>query len=148
MIVDRISNHAAFAHLPWFQAIQAYLETHDLLSVEPGRYEVDGDALYVIVAVDSARSDVPPLEAHRSYIDLQLTLTGSFDVLWKPLSLCTQELQSYEATADMLLMADVATTRIHLAEGVAAVFFPDDAHAPQPPSVAVRKAVFKIRVGL
>lgn len=146
MIVDRISNHAAFAHLPWFYAIQAFLETHDLLSVEPGRYDVDGDALYVIVADDTARPDVPPLEAHRTYIDLQLALSGSFDVLWKPLSQCTQELQPYEATADMLLMADAAATRIHLAEGVAAVFFPDDAHAPQPPSVAVRKAVFKIRV--
>lgn len=146
MIIDQIHNSDSFRHLPWFTAINVYLDTTDLLSAEPGRYDIDGDDLFVIVADDEARDAHPPLEAHRTYIDLQLALSGSFDVLWRPLAECTQELQPYSDEDDVLLMSDAASTRLTLTPGIAAVFFPQDAHAPQPPSIAVRKAVFKIKV--
>ena len=146
MIIDQINNSASFRHLPWFAAIQDFLQTTDLISVEPGRIDIDGDNLFVIVADDSARDAHPPLEAHRTYIDLQLALAGSFDVLWRPLAECTQELQPYSDEDDVLLMSDPAPTRLVLSTGIAAVFFPEDAHAPQPPTTSVRKAVFKIRV--
>ena len=146
MIIDTIDNTASFRHLPWFATIENYLKTTDLLSAEQGRYDIDGDDLYVIVADDAAREAHPPLEAHRRYIDLQIALSGSFDVLWRPLAECTEELQPYNEEDDVLLMSDQASTRLTLSPGIAAVFFPLDAHAPQPPGVSVRKAVFKIKV--
>lgn len=148
MIVDLFAHSASFAHLPWFETIREYLATHDLRGVAAGRYDVLGDELYVVVADDTARPDEPLLEAHRAYIDLQLTIEGSYDVLWKPLAECTMVAREYDAADDLLFMADRASTRLHLSEGMAAVFFPGDAHAPQPPADRVRKAVFKISVKL
>lgn len=146
MIIDQFSNVGSFQHLPWYASIAEFLRDTDLLSAEPGRYDVHGDDLFVIVADDVHREAHPPLEAHRSYIDLQIALSGSFDVLWRPLGECTDELQPYSEEDDVLLMSDHASTRLTLTPGIAAVFFPQDAHAPQPPAVRVRKAVFKIRV--
>jgi biofilm protein TabA len=146
MIVDAITNTASFAHLPWFERIQQFLASTDLDALEPGRVEIDGDRLYAIVADDHARDAHPLLEAHRRYIDLQLTVRGSFDVLWRPLSTCTVVEQAYDEENDVLLMGDDAPTRLHLAAGTAAIFFPDDAHAPQPPADIVRKIVFKVHV--
>lgn len=145
MIIDRIDNTEAFKHLSWYNAVHEYLASSNLLEVEPGRYDIDGDDLYVIVADDTAREAQPPLEAHRVYIDLQLTLAGSFDILWRPLATCSHELRSYSEEDDVLLVSDPAPTRLCLDPGTAAVFFPEDAHAPQPPKDSVRKVIFKIR---
>ncbi|MBS1560292.1 MAG: YhcH/YjgK/YiaL family protein [Bacteroidetes bacterium] len=146
MIVDAITNTASFAHLPWFERIHQFLASTDLDALEPGRVEIDGDRLFAIVADDHARDARPLLEAHRRYIDLQLAVHGAFDVLWRPLSSCTTVDQPYDAETDLIFMADTAQTRLHLSAGMAAVFFPDDAHAPQPPANVVRKIVFKIHV--
>lgn len=146
MIIDQINNTASFRHLPWFETVEAFLKRTDLLRVEQGRYDVDGDNIFVIVADDVPRDAYPPLEAHRMYIDLQLAIDGSFDVLWRPLAECTSELQPYSEDDDVLLMSDQAATRLVITPGIAAVFFPHDAHAPQPPAHNVRKAIFKIRV--
>ncbi len=146
MIIDQFSETSAFEHLTWFVAIQEYVLNNNLHEADAGRYDIDGDDLFVIIADDTARDVHPPLEAHRTYIDLQLTIEGSFDVLWRPLAQCVDLLQPYSSEDDVLLMSDSATTCLTLSEGIAAVFFPGDAHAPQPPSVSVRKAVFKIKV--
>jgi len=146
MIIDHISNTESFRHLSWFASIADFLRDNDLRTADPGRYDVQGDDLFVIVADDVRREATPPLEAHRTYIDLQIALSGSFDVLWRPLAECTEEFQPYSAEDDVLLMRDQASTRLTLTPGIAAVFFPQDAHAPQPPDERVRKAVFKIRV--
>jgi len=148
MIIDAITSTTSFEHLHWFKEIVRFIQQSDIANLPAGRYDVIGDHLFVIIADDVARNAHPPLEAHRTYIDLQLTLSGSFDVLWRPLSSCTQELRPYSEEDDVLLMSDEAQTRLHLPEGVAAVFFPEDAHAPQPPLDAVRKAVFKIKCDL
>lgn len=146
MIIDHITNTESFRHLPWYASIADFLRNNDLLATDPGRYDIQGDDLFVIVADDVHREANPPLEAHRTYIDLQIALSGSFDVLWRPLAECTEELQPYSEEDDVLLMSDHASTRLTLTPGIAAVFYPRDAHAPQPPGERVRKAVFKIRV--
>ncbi|MBC8124301.1 MAG: YhcH/YjgK/YiaL family protein [Candidatus Kapabacteria bacterium] len=146
MIIDQFSETTSFNHLPWFAAVREYVSNNNLHNADAGRYDIDGDDLFVIIADDTARDAHPPLEAHRSYIDLQLAIEGSFDVLWRPLAECNDLLQPYSLEDDVLLMSDAATTRLTINEGIAAVFFPGDAHAPQPPSVSVRKAVFKIKV--
>jgi YhcH/YjgK/YiaL family protein len=144
MIVDVISSPTSFVHLSWFSKVSEFLASHDLATCEPGRYDVDGDQCFVIVADDVQRDEVAPLEAHRAYIDVQIALRGSFDIMWTPLSSCALVTKPYDVDDDVELYADVPATRIHVAEGTAVVLYPDDAHAPQPPSVAVRKCIFKV----
>lgn len=140
--VDQLEHHAAV--LPHWPAVKAFLDRPDLATLEPGRVEIAGDDVFAIVADDVAREAAPPLEAHRRYLDVQLAVRGSFDVLWHPLAACTQVRAPYEAEHDVLLMDDVPHTRLHLTPGVAAVFYPDDAHAPLPPADQVRKIVVKV----
>jgi YhcH/YjgK/YiaL family protein len=144
MIVDVISSTTSYTHLPWFSKISEFLASHDLATCEPGRYDVDGDQCFVIVADDVQRDEVAPLEAHRAYIDVQIALRGSFDIMWAPLSSCALVTKPYDVDDDVELYGDVPATRIHVAEGTAVVLYPSDAHAPQPPSVAVRKCIFKV----
>ena len=144
MIVDTLASPTAFAHLPWFARVRDFLAAHDLTTVEPGRHDIDGDQCFVIVADDVHRDDVAPLEAHRQYIDVQIALQGSFDIMWSPLSSCTRVTKPYDTDDDVELYADAPSTRVHVAEGTAVVLYPDDAHAPQPPANAVRKCIFKV----
>ena len=144
MIVDTLASPTAFAHLPWFVRVRDFLAAHDLTTVEPGRHDIDGDQCFVIVADDVRRDDVAPLEAHRQYIDVQIALQGSFDIMWSPLSSCTLVTKPYDIDDDVELYADAPSTRVHVAEGTAVVLYPDDAHAPQPPANAVRKCIFKV----
>lgn len=144
MIVDTLASPAAFAHLPWFARVRDFLAANDLTTVEPGRHDIDGDQCFVIVADDVRRDDVAPLEAHRQYIDVQIALQGSFDIMWSPLSSCTRVTKPYDTDDDVELYADAPSTRVHVAEGTAVVLYPDDAHAPQPPANAVRKCIFKV----
>ena len=144
MIVDTLASPTAFAHLPWFARVRDFLAAHDLTTVEPGRHDIDGDQCFVIVADDVHRDDVAPLEAHRQYIDVQIALQGSFDIMWSPLSSCTLVTKPYDTDDDVELYADAPSTRVHVAEGTAVVLYPDDAHAPQPPANAVRKCIFKV----
>jgi YhcH/YjgK/YiaL family protein len=147
MILDHLTNEQAFAVLPDWPQIVTFLQDPDILTCEAGRYDLDGERLYAIVADDVHTNKANPLEAHRRYIDVQVAVRGSFVVQWKALQDCTSPLQAYDAEKDMLLMADEATTTLTLVPGIAAVFYPEDAHAPQPPAESVRKVVFKVAVG-
>lgn len=148
MILDHLTNDRAFAVLPEWPQIVAFLRTADVLTCDAGRYDIDGDRFYAIIADELHTETTNPLEAHRRYIDVQVAVRGSFVVLWQALRECISPLQAYDPKKDMLLMADEATTKLMLVPGVAAVFYPEDAHAPQPPEEAVRKVVFKIRSGM
>jgi YhcH/YjgK/YiaL family protein len=147
MIVDHLSNASAFAALPQWPQIAAFLDELTLAPMAAGRHDIDGDNLYAIIADDVHKMEQNPLEAHRLYIDVQVAIEGSFDVLWRPLAHCQSVMKEYDAEKDYLLMADAASSKVHLEPGIAAVFYPEDAHAPQPPASIVRKVVFKVKVG-
>jgi len=146
MILASTEDTAAFTHLPFWSDVQAFLMRADLSSLEAGRYDIHGDDLYAIIAEEEYKEGSNSLEAHRTYLDVQVALEGSFDVLWRDLSSCIREKKAYDAENDYLLMSDEAHTRLHLVPGIAAVFYSNDAHAPQPPSTRVRKVVFKVKV--
>lgn len=139
--IDRLGMYAGA--IPHWGRLEAFLTSTDLASLPVGRIEIDADRLFAIVAEDMARSDRPDLEAHRRYVDVQMAIEGTFDILWRPLSACSVLRTPYDADADILFMSDEPSDRITVRPGVAAVLHPDDAHAPQPPADRVKKIVFK-----
>jgi YhcH/YjgK/YiaL family protein len=147
MILASLADPHAFAHCSWFDHVRAFLAANDGGSMAAGTYDV-ADGIRVIIADDVWREEAVPLEAHRQFVDVQIAIDGSFDVLWKELQSCVDVIKSYDSDADVELYADAATTRCTIGEGQAAIFYPTDAHAPQPPLQRVRKAVFKVPVTL
>jgi biofilm protein TabA len=146
MILSDINDDNAFASLPDWTAIAAFLQDPSTVTCPAGRYELDGDRLYAIVADDEPRDDVAPLEAHREYIDVQTALVGSFEILWKSLHECHDVRQEYSAESDVALFNDEPTTCLHVSPGLAVVLYPSDAHAPQAPYSHLRKVIVKIRI--
>ena len=55
----------------------AWLAERDLNALEPGRYEIDGDKIFVKVSEVMTKAPAEALfEAHRRYIDIHITLSG------------------------------------------------------------------------
>ena len=146
MILDTLEHANRYIPLhPLFQQVFKYLASFDPGSVVPGTYELEGRDLYAIISHSPGQQPTPPkLEAHDRYIDLQVTLRGSFDVGWRPRERCTRISVPYDGTKDATLFDDPPETWFPLAAGSFAVFFPEDAHAPKQSPHELLKAVFKV----
>ena len=148
MILDVLEHAERYAVLhPLFQRAFDYLRKCDPAAVEPGTYELDGRNLYVIISRSPGQPAVPALlEAHRKYVDLQVTLRGSFAVGWRALGDCSRLHMPYDREKDAVLFDDPPEVRIALGEGRFAFFFPEDAHAPENSPQELLKSVFKIAI--
>lgn len=144
MILDTLARADRYATLhPRFARAFAYLRETDLAVLEPGRHDIDGDALFAIVEDGPGRTRAEAkLECHRRYIDIQLVLEGVDEMGWRPLADCTQPATEYDAPASW-----IATPA-----GSFCLFFADDAHAPLVSTPAgasagwIRKVVVKVAV--
>jgi YhcH/YjgK/YiaL family protein len=153
MIIDRIENNALYPFGKLWDAAFAFLKT-----VTPetacGRYELDGDNLFVIIdSYETKSRDAAKLETHRKYVDIQAMISGkeTHEVFPKK-ELTVSTPYSPEKDAQFYQIPETARTCINLRPGDFAVYFSQDAHlpclttggTPQP----VRKAVVKIAVDL
>src|SRR5205085_4696393 len=78
MIVDRLGNASMYFGLGERLATALrYLQSTDLDAIQPGRYEVDGSRLFVLVQqYDTKPKEKGFWEAHRNYIDVQYVHQG------------------------------------------------------------------------
>ncbi|MES2767262.1 MAG: YhcH/YjgK/YiaL family protein [Bacteroidota bacterium] len=148
MVFDHIDNaHLYYALHPRFQKAFEFLKKPDILTLPPGNYEIDGDDVYVIIAhQDSSPKENVKLEVHRKFIDIQMTVNGSFPVRWRALAECENRAAEYDEENDFELYSDEEDFTMHIKTGKFAIYFPDDAHAPLPPPGSVHKAVVKVAV--
>jgi biofilm protein TabA len=150
MVLDTLaaSNRYAGMH-PGFARAFEFLSAADLAALAPGRHEIDGDRLYVLIDRRDGRGDEgAQLEAHRRYIDIQYTIDGDERIGWMPLARCTAPDAPFNETKDVVLFADRPTTWVAVPPGSFAIFFPHDAHAPLAGHGLLKKAVVKIAVDL
>lgn len=149
MILDTLEHIKSYRALPGMEKILAFLETHDLTSLQDGTYEIDGRDLYVMIQSPKLKSEEEAkLEAHRDYADLQLVFSGAENMGYAPLETLGEPVSDPEGQDIAFYHGDCQ--KFFVPEGSFAVFYPGDAHAP---SLAVfregesdRKAVFKIRL--
>src|SRR4051812_32214835 len=98
MIVDTLAQSTRYAALhPGFARALEFLQHTDLLALAPGRHDLDGDRIYVSIDHKDGRGrDAARMEAHRRYIDIQLTLAGAEEIGWMPLARCQQPVGPYD----------------------------------------------------
>ena len=150
MIVDSLSNAKTYYGIsePIKKALQ-YLETHDLRAMEPGRYEIDGDALFINVGSEynPKSADEGIWEAHRAYIDIQYVIEGCEYMGYADIeTLSTAE--EYNQDTDTTLF-EGKVDRILVTEGDFIVFFPQDGHMPGIRACInqkSRKAIIKVKI--
>ncbi len=132
---------------PAFARAFAFLSTTDLSALAPGRHELDGDDLFVLIDHKAGRGEEGArLEVHRRYIDIQYTLDGQELIGWVPLARCVSPDGEFDLGTDVGFFADSPSTWVSVPPGSFAIFFPHDAHAPLGGRGALKKAIVKIAV--
>lgn len=143
---DRYSN----LH-PGFDVAWAALKKMAAEPFVPGRYEVDGDNIYIVATEYNTKPEADALmEAHRRYIDIMLLLNGEEIIGYQPVESLSEITSEFDAAADALLgKMDPQCTKLKMLPGDMTVFFPEDAHAPcmhLSGPCSVRKLIAKVRV--
>jgi YhcH/YjgK/YiaL family protein len=150
MISDTIKNKNLYGGISSrIKTALEYLATTDFTDIEPGRYELDGTNLFVLVQkYDTLPKDQGKWECHRKYIDIQYIAEGIEQIGFSNISnmKITTEYNPDKDVAFLSGDGDVVT----LTKGSYGIFFPDDAHqpklAPDDRPGAVKKVVIKIKV--
>ena len=146
MIVDQLEHAKRYRALhPGFAGGFDFLHRPDLASLPDGRYDIDGDRVFALVARDQGRGrPKSPLESHRRYADIQFIIGGQDCIGWLPTAACERVSQAYDPDTDLGFYYDRPQTWLEMAEGTFAIFFPEDAHAPLATNGLIHKAIVKI----
>ena len=149
MIIDHLKNASLYcgthervaAGLRW-------LESQDLANLAPGRYELDGSNLFVIITeYETKTMDKVKWEAHKKYFDIQCIISGQEQIGYAYLGDC--QAGAYDESKDFLEILSVNGAFPVLGPGMFMVLAPQDAHAPGiAPAEAkpAKKAIVKVRV--
>lgn len=125
-----------------------YASENDLLSFEKGRYEIDGDYLFVnIVEYTTTQAESCFWEAHKKYLDIHLMLRGQEQIDLNFIQ--NMSVKEYVEDSDFLSMDGEKNSSVVLKAGDYLICYPGDGHRT---AVAVKdietikKAIFKIRI--
>lgn len=126
-----------------------FLAEKDLSGIAPGRYELQGEALFVNVDEYQTRDEEDTrYEAHRTYADIQYLVSGTEGIGVVPLELTTVT-EPYDAEKDITFLESPADNYRIADQGTFFIFFPGDAHRPcvkKGVKMPVRKVVVKVRI--
>jgi YhcH/YjgK/YiaL family protein len=148
VVIDQIANAHLYLSLgPRIGRALEFLRHTDLVSLEPGRHELDGDRIYALVSEYASKPhDEGRWEAHRRYIDLQSVASGTERIGYAPTDRLDPE--PYDDAKDMIRLSGPGAF-LTLRPGDFMLLWPGDAHMPgvavdEP--VPVKKVVVKIRL--
>lgn len=148
MILDSLSDYHRYTAIhPAFAQAFHFLVYTDLAGLAPGRHAIDGDRMYVSIDHKDGRGrDGARLEAHRKYLDIQLTIDGAEEIGWAPLASCRKPAGEFDEGKDIGFFDDRPDTWVSVPAARFAIFFPSDAHAPLAGRGLLKKAIVKVAV--
>lgn len=150
MITDTIKNRNLYAPIsPRIKVALDYLADTDFSRVEPGRYEIDGQNLYVMVQqYDTIPKEQAKWECHRNYIDIQFIVEGVEQIGFSNVE-NMKILVEYDPVKDIEILTGDGDY-VTLDRGSFGIFFPQDAHQPKvaPDNISgkVKKVVAKVKI--
>lgn len=147
MIIDTLQNLSQYAQInPRFQTVIDFLCEHDLNELPEGKHLIDGEDVFVNIQNATGKDpDRAVLETHRKMIDIQIPLSAPETYGYSPLDDLPQ--LEYDEKKDLTLYPDIlAQSYVSCRQGMFAIFFPQDAHAPCISIVKeFKKAIFKVK---
>lgn len=126
-----------------------FIRQSDLLALQPGRIELDGDLMFALVQeVDTQPWEQMRPESHRTYVDIQFLVSGTERIG------VIQHSDGLTVIEDLLAERDIVfyehsgeESSLVLRPGQFAVFYPSDVHRPccrVKESETIKKIVVKI----
>lgn len=149
MILDKLENAALYSYISLnLKKGFEFLKNTDLSTLEPGRYEIEGNDVFALVSeYDSKKHEDCRLEAHHTYTDIQYLVSGKELIGFVTLK-NQAVLTEFNAEKDIVFYTGESTP-LTLESGMFAVFFPQDVHRPCMQADGpekVKKVVVKVRV--
>ena len=148
MIIDTLDNLGKYVALnPLFADVVEFLKSHDLQTMEAGKYPIKDKDLFLNLTVAKGRAkEAATLETHIDMIDIQIPLSCSETFGYTPFG----DLPAFEYNAEKDITkygTTLAQTYVTLKPSQMAIFFPQDGHAPCiSENEEIKKAIFKVKV--
>lgn len=142
-----------FTGAAWTTAFE-FLETLGPDSAPQDYVSLQGDAIFARIMQYPTRTPAEAIvEAHRKYIDIQMSLLHSERIRWYDLaSLCVKTPYNDKTDAEFYETDAVPLGQVENHPGIFSVYFPEDPHMPQlsigAEPVPVLKVVVKVQVDL
>jgi YhcH/YjgK/YiaL family protein len=146
MIFDLLDNIASYESMNMdFKKAINFIKTTDLKSLNIGRYEIDGERIYAMISKEAGlKKEDSQLEIHRRYTDIQIVLSGTDNMGWKPLKRCLKPVSGFDKDEDTGFFNDDPELFIPVHPGYFVIFFPSDAHMPLIGDGELHKIVVKV----
>ncbi len=149
MIVDKIENaHKYFELSEGIKKGLQYLLENDLAETKNGKYEIEGEKLYVSIQdYETKLQAAGKFEAHKKYTDIQYIIEGKERLGFGNIEDFVAN-SKYDDEKDIFFLegnGDFVTAK----KGYFVIFTPDDAHMPSicvDKQSYVKKAVVKVAV--
>ena len=149
------SLNAKEANFKYPQAIATALEflaKEDTKSLPVGRYELDGDTIFVLIQDQTtATADKKKAESHRNYIDIQFLFSGEEVQGYAPLTKDAVIIEEPEGKDNIFYGPVKDEQFVTLKPGDFTIYFTNDIHRPNctmGEPVNIHKAVVKIKESL
>lgn len=148
MIIDTLANAERYQDLyPGFREAFDYIRGLNLDEMEAGKYPVTGTAQTASVSAKKGVSaDDAKFEAHNQNIDIQVCISGTEKIGWKPRGACQLPQGGFNTEKDVIFYGDAPDMYFQLQGGQFAIFFPEDAHAPMIGEGLIKKMVVKVKL--
>ena len=148
MIIDTLDNLGKYTALnPLFADVVEFLKSHDLKTMEAGKYPIKDKDLFLNLSLTKQRTkETAFLETHIDMIDIQIPVSCAETFGYSPL--CDLPAFEYNAEKDITKYDDTKPqTYVTVNPGQFAIFFPQDGHAPCIiEKEEIKKAIFKVKV--
>lgn len=147
MVLDHIDNSERYASLgPGIAEAVRFLRSAGLDRLPAGRHEIGHQGLYALASEYMTKPEGGARwEAHRRYIDVQYIASGLEAIGYQHIGRL-KTVTAYDDEKDVLFLEGTGS-RLILAAGFFAVFYPEDGHQPglsADCSEKVRKIVVKV----
>lgn len=135
---------------PVLQKAIAYIRSTDMVNLQPGRYEIDGDDMFAVVQeIETVKKSDRKAECHSKYIDVQYLVCGDEEVIGVGrASEHNMIVEDQLDTNDYALYQEVhGEFDVILNPGMFVVFFPSDLHRPgcsRNGEMKLKKVVIKV----
>ncbi|HLF32750.1 MAG TPA: YhcH/YjgK/YiaL family protein [Cyclobacteriaceae bacterium] len=150
MITDNYENLKNYQSvLPFAGEILKYLGSVNIFLLEPGKYQIAGDAVYVLIQEYQTKPESEKKwESHKKYIDIQIVLQGREYISYSPSTALTIK-DNYNEQKDVIIYENDFNDqcKLFLPEDYFSIFFPGEAHKPGFHILnesTVKKAVVKV----
>ena len=151
MIFDTIKNCEQYFKLhPNYEKAFAFLKEAMKNFPEPGKHEIDGDALFASVQAYNTLTEDGKMEAHEKYVDIQFIVSGKETMYVNDIEK-SELTDAYREDWDAAFYkVDENASALTLTPGYFVVLLPNDAHRPcvafNGVSEPVQKIVMKVKL--